>query len=96
MFSRPVSKPVSKASYASPREAERHRELLMARLREKGYAIEEVDFVGIRILRNARGSIQSVIDDTRTAEIARMLGGSDLTSVATRHAQEMLEAAGQP
>ncbi len=42
-----------------------------------------------------RSAISCVTGDARTDEIARMLGGSDLTSVATRHAREMLQAAGQ-
>jgi DNA repair protein RecN (Recombination protein N) len=37
-----------------------------------------------------RTAIQTVCDEDRVGEIARMLGGKDLTSVAVRHAREML------
>ena len=36
--------------------------------------------------------IEPVADKSRTEEIARMLGGRDLTSVALKHAEEMLQA----
>jgi DNA repair protein RecN (Recombination protein N) len=38
-----------------------------------------------------RTSIQPVTEDARAEEVARMLGGKDLTSVTLRHAQEMLK-----
>jgi DNA repair protein RecN (Recombination protein N) len=38
-----------------------------------------------------RTSIQPVSDSARAEEVARMLGGKDLTSVTLRHAREMLE-----
>ena len=40
-----------------------------------------------------RTRIASVTDAARVAEIARMLGGEKLTSVVTRHAQELLQLA---
>ncbi len=38
-----------------------------------------------------RTSITTVKDDARVEEVARMLGGKDLTSVTLRHAREMLK-----
>ena len=37
-----------------------------------------------------RTSIEPVTEDARAEEVARMLGGKDLTSVTLRHAREML------
>ena len=40
-------------------------------------------------------AISAVSGEDRAAEVARMLGGPDLTSVALRHAREMLERGGE-
>ena len=43
-----------------------------------------------------RTHIRDVDGPARVEEIARMLGGRDLTSVTLKHAREMLRAAGSP
>ena len=40
-----------------------------------------------------RSAIQEIEGEARVAEIARMLGGAHLTSVAEQHARELLELA---
>jgi len=40
-----------------------------------------------------RSAIQEIEGEARVAEIARMLGGAHLTSVAEQHACELLELA---
>jgi DNA repair protein RecN (Recombination protein N) len=38
--------------------------------------------------------VEQLAPDARVEEVARMLGGRDMTSVTLDHAREMLEAAG--
>jgi DNA repair protein RecN (Recombination protein N) len=49
-----------------------------------------------KALRNGRtlASIEPVTEKSRVEELARMLGGKELTSVTTRHAKEMLQKLG--
>jgi len=63
-FAGRMSRPAAKASHASPREAKRYRQLIVARLRQEGYTVEDVEFGGVRSLRNPRGSIQRVVDES--------------------------------
>jgi DNA repair protein RecN (Recombination protein N) len=46
--------------------------------------------------RTTRTAVKSLTDDERVAEVARMLGGVDLTQRALEHAREMLGLAAQP
>ena len=42
--------------------------------------------------RTTRTAVHALVDDERVQEVARMLGGVEVTSRAREHAREMLEA----
>jgi DNA repair protein RecN (Recombination protein N) len=46
--------------------------------------------------RHTRTSVTALIDSARTEELARMLGGVEITARARAHALEMLEAVSDP
>jgi DNA repair protein RecN (Recombination protein N) len=45
---------------------------------------------------NTRTSVQTLVDDERVQEVARMLGGVKLTEQSLSHAREMIELAAAP